>query len=171
MAQGDAREGKWRGNWRMEWVASTLTLPRNVVYPELLTLMRTPRLPAVDWTDAPADLNGLIRFGERLNLVSARVPSRFKRTIQKWQRRSVIHLKYLRLVLGMFPVRVWTRAPTLLLEDDELLGAFAKLRKATMSVVSVRPSAWNSSIPTGRIFMKFYIWVFFENLLKKFNFH
>jgi len=23
-AHGDAREGKWRGNWRMEWVASTL---------------------------------------------------------------------------------------------------------------------------------------------------
>jgi len=24
MAHGDARDGKWRGNWRMEWVASTL---------------------------------------------------------------------------------------------------------------------------------------------------
>ena len=24
VAHGDAREGKWRGNWRMEWVASTL---------------------------------------------------------------------------------------------------------------------------------------------------
>ena len=24
MAHGDAREGKWRGNWRMEWAASTL---------------------------------------------------------------------------------------------------------------------------------------------------
>ena len=24
MALGDARDGKWRGNWRMEWVASTL---------------------------------------------------------------------------------------------------------------------------------------------------
>jgi len=24
MAHGDAREWKWRGNWRMEWVASTL---------------------------------------------------------------------------------------------------------------------------------------------------
>jgi len=24
MAHGDAREGKWRGNWQMEWVASTL---------------------------------------------------------------------------------------------------------------------------------------------------
>ena len=24
MAHGDAREGKWRGNWRMEWEASTL---------------------------------------------------------------------------------------------------------------------------------------------------
>jgi len=65
----------------MEWVASTLTLPRNLVYPALLTLMRTPRLPAVDGTDAPADLNGLVCSGERRNLVSARVPSRFKRTI------------------------------------------------------------------------------------------
>jgi hypothetical protein len=24
MAHGDVREGKWRGNWRMEWVANTL---------------------------------------------------------------------------------------------------------------------------------------------------
>jgi len=24
MAHGDAREGKWRGNWRMKWVVSTL---------------------------------------------------------------------------------------------------------------------------------------------------
>ena len=24
MAHGDTREGKWKGNWRMEWVASTL---------------------------------------------------------------------------------------------------------------------------------------------------
>jgi hypothetical protein len=24
MSHGDSREGKWRGNWRMEWVASTL---------------------------------------------------------------------------------------------------------------------------------------------------
>ena len=75
VAHGDAREGKWRGNWRMEWVASTLTRPRDVVYPSLLTLMRTPRLPAVDWTDSPADLNGLVRLGGRGKLVSARVPS------------------------------------------------------------------------------------------------
>jgi hypothetical protein len=27
MAHGDAQEKKWRGNWRMEWVASTLILP------------------------------------------------------------------------------------------------------------------------------------------------
>jgi hypothetical protein len=80
MADGDTQE-KWRGNWRMEWVASTLTLPRNVVYPALLTLTRMPQLPAVNWTEAPADLNGLVHFGERRNLVSAYVPSHFKRTI------------------------------------------------------------------------------------------
>jgi hypothetical protein len=83
MAHGDAREGKWRGNWRMEWVANTLTLPRNTVYLALLPLMLTPRLPAVDWTDAPADLNGLVLFAERPNLVSARVPSHFKRSLQR----------------------------------------------------------------------------------------
>ena len=53
VAHGDPREGKWRGNWRMEWVASNLTPPPNVVYPPFFKLMRTPRLPVVDWTDAP----------------------------------------------------------------------------------------------------------------------
>ena len=81
MARGDAREGKWRGNWRMEWVASTLTPPPNMVYAALLKLMRAPQLPAVDWTDAPTDLNGLVRFGVRRNLLSARVPSRSARAI------------------------------------------------------------------------------------------
>ena len=71
MAHGDAGEGKWRGNWRMDWVASTLTLPRNMVYSALLTLMRTPQMPAFDWTDGLADLNGLVPFGERRNLFSA----------------------------------------------------------------------------------------------------
>jgi hypothetical protein len=32
------------------------------------------RLPVFEWTDAIADLNGLVRFAERRNLVSARVP-------------------------------------------------------------------------------------------------
>jgi hypothetical protein len=54
-----------------------------MVYPVLLPLMRTPRLPVVKWTDAPADLNGLVRFAERPNLVSARVPSHFKRSLRK----------------------------------------------------------------------------------------
>jgi hypothetical protein len=52
-----------------------------MVYPALLPLMRTPRLLVVDLTDAPADLNELVRFAERRNLVSARVPSHFKRSI------------------------------------------------------------------------------------------
>jgi hypothetical protein len=42
-----AREGKGKGNWPMECVASTLILPQNVMYPALQPLMRTTRLPAV----------------------------------------------------------------------------------------------------------------------------
>ena len=57
------------------------------------------------------------------------------------------------------------------------LDAFAKLRKATIGFVTpvrlfFRQSAWNNSAPTGRIFMKFDIGVyfFFENLSRKFTF-
>ena len=35
-----------------------------MVYPALLPLMLTPRLPVSECTDAPADLNGLVRFAE-----------------------------------------------------------------------------------------------------------
>ena len=66
MAHGDAREGKWRGKMRMEWVASRLA-----------STLHTPRLPVVDRTDPPADWNGLDRFTERPILVSALVPSCF----------------------------------------------------------------------------------------------
>ena len=85
----------------MEWVVSTLTPPPNVVCPALLKLMRTPRLPAVDWTDAPTDLNGLVRFGERRKLVSAGVPSRSARAIQTFaeqlQEGSTERLVFIRL--------------------------------------------------------------------------
>ena len=46
------------------------------------------------------------------------------------------------------------------------------MRKATVDfVMSVHLSARNNSAPTGRIFMKFDIWVFFANLWRKFKFH
>jgi len=53
------------------------------------------------------------------------------------------------------------------------LGAFAKLRKATISLVTpnVCPAAWNNSVPTGRIFMKFDIGIFLANLSRKFTCH
>ena len=52
-----------------------------MVYRALIRLMRPSRLPVVDWTDAPADVNGLVCFAERRNLGSARVPSHFKRSL------------------------------------------------------------------------------------------
>jgi hypothetical protein len=53
----------------------------------------------------------------------------------------------------------------------QLLGAFAKLRKTTLSFpMTVCPFSWNNSAPTRRILMKIYVWAFFENLLRKFKF-
>ena len=48
---------------------------------------------------------------------------------------------------------------------------FAKSRKVTaMFAMSVRPSAWNSSAPSGRISMKFDFSVLLENLDRKSKF-
>ena len=52
------------------------------------------------------------------------------------------------------------------------LDASTKLRRATISfVASVRPSAWNNSATTGQTFMKFVVWIFYENLSSKFKFY
>jgi hypothetical protein len=56
------------------------------------------------------------------------------------------------------------------------VGTFGEVRKATISIVmslcpSTCSSTWKNSVPTGRIFMKFDIRVFIENLLRKFKFH
>jgi len=79
-----------------EWTGYTVpfTLPRNMLYLALLPLMRTPRLPVVDWTDTPANLNGLVRFAERRNLVSARVPSHFKWPLKLKLRGLIPHANY-----------------------------------------------------------------------------
>jgi len=54
----------------------------------------------------------------------------------------------------------------------EFLGAFAKLRKAAIRIVmSVCLFAWNWSAPTGRVFMKFGIRVFFKNRSIKLKFY
>ena len=79
MTHGDAQEGKWRGNWRMECVASNLHTSSehgvsSITTADAHTSGASIRL---NWRPS-ADLNGLVRFAERLNLVSARVPSQFK---------------------------------------------------------------------------------------------
>ena len=46
-----------------------------------------------------------------------------------------------------------------------------KRLSASIVCLSVRPSAWNNSAPPGRIFTKFDIGIFFENILRKSKFH
>ena len=78
MAHGDAREEKWREKWRMLWVASTLhTTSEHGVSSITTADARTSTASSrLNWRP-PADLNGLVRFAERRNLVSARGPSHF----------------------------------------------------------------------------------------------
>jgi hypothetical protein len=54
VTQGRGSQGE-TGAWSGQPVL--FTLPRNMVYAALLPLMRTPRLPVVDWTDAHCRFN------------------------------------------------------------------------------------------------------------------
>ena len=82
MAPGDAQEGKWRGNWRMQWVASTLhtTSEHGVSSITTADVHTSAAGSRLNWRPR-ANLNGLVRFAERRNLVSERVPSHFKRSL------------------------------------------------------------------------------------------
>jgi hypothetical protein len=52
-----------------------------------------------------------------------------------------------------------------------LLGAFAVLCKVTISfVITVRPFAWNTSVPTGQMLMKFDIGYFSKIYLENSSF-
>jgi len=55
---------------------------------------------------------------------------------------------------------------------EEFLVESANLQKAAVSfAMSVPPSVWNNSAPTGRVYMKFDISIFFKNLLRILKFH
>jgi hypothetical protein len=69
------------------------------------------------------------------------------------------------MITALFYCDEWnTNAFTSIIRQDVfLLGTFAKLRRAaTIFVTSVSPSAWNTWIPTGRIFMIFIFEYFFK---------
>jgi len=84
MAHGNVREGKWGVNWRIGWVSSTLHTTSehgvsSITTADAHTSVASSRM---NWRP-PAHLNGLVRFAEIRNLVSAHVPSRFKRSKTK----------------------------------------------------------------------------------------
>ena len=54
MTRGDARDGKWKGNSRMQWVASTLHTTQEHGVSNITTADAAHLgVPVIDWTDAP----------------------------------------------------------------------------------------------------------------------
>jgi len=110
-SEGETRE--WNG-----WQVSVTWLHNTGLHEQYkpCRLMCTVGLPAVDWTDSPANLNGLVRLAERRNVVSAHVPSHFKRslTLLKWcsedlaiESRSRALLSWFLFSLILIPPRIY----------------------------------------------------------------
>jgi hypothetical protein len=90
MAHGDAREGKWRGKMRMEWVASSLASFIGAYLLKIIQSLPADPHSSTEVTPPPSDLNGLVRFAERPILVSARVPSRSDSAITMYAEVSIV---------------------------------------------------------------------------------
>ena len=93
---------------------------------------------------------------------------------------SINYVRFLCLALNACDCHSVLYIYFLFILNFSFLGAFATLRKATISFVMsvclsfcpyVRPSAWNNSAATGWIFMKLDIWVLFQNRSRNFKFH
>ena len=86
MAHGEAREGKWRENWRMEWVASTLhtTWKHGVSSITTADAHISAASSRLNWR--PRRFKWTRPFRRKRNLVFARVPSHFNWPLpeQKW---------------------------------------------------------------------------------------
>ena len=66
MARGELREGKWRGNWRMQWVASTLHTTSEHGVPSITTAdaHTSAASSRLNWRPR-AGLNGLVLFARK----------------------------------------------------------------------------------------------------------
>ena len=118
-----------------------------MLYPALLPLMRTPRLPVVDLTDAPVGVNGLVLFAERRNMVSARVPSHFKRSLQ--------HFLQMGLLLTPLYINVFSRCYVSNIEtkNNPGLGPFKGRQSGPCSQFRARNQLWSLSLCATRTSM------------------
>ena len=107
MAHGDAREEKWRGNWEMEWVTNTLhtILEHDVSSITTADTHTSAASSRLNWM--PCRFKWTRPFRQRRNLVSARVPSHFKRSLllRYYGEISCIGLIWHRLLVLL----LWTR--------------------------------------------------------------
>ena len=81
MTYRDAREGKWRGNWRMEWVASTLHTTSELDVSSITTADAHTSAASSRLNWRPCRFKWTRPFRRKRNVVSARVPSNFKRSL------------------------------------------------------------------------------------------
>ena len=102
MAHGDAREGKWRGNWQMEWVASTLHTTSELGVSSIITAdaHASAASSPLNWRPS-ANLNGLA------NAVGSQYPSHYLGT---W----CIQHYYCWCCTPLLPAVHWTDIPPLI---------------------------------------------------------
>jgi len=176
MAHGGAQEGKWMGNYRMDWVASTLhtTSEHDVSSITTADARTSAASRRLNWPPTPADFKWTRPFRTKDEIWVLCVCHHISTGLYNCSDASFEVVKWSGSVGGegfsnckviltqsfkiSLSLRVWRLSPSWRVVGCLLFwGRFAKLRKATISfVMSVRLSAWNNSPPTESLLIKYY---------------
>jgi len=127
MAHGDAQEGKWRGNWRMEWVASTLHTTSEHGVSSFTTADAHTSAASIRLNWSPRPYKRTRPFRRKTKLVFALVPSHFKRSLPLSVPPVTCHtrLRYVHIVSGKsFFNELFTLTMSPLMKESERRANF-----------------------------------------------
>jgi len=131
MAHGDAREWKWRGNWRMEWIVSTLhtTSERGVSSITTTDAHTSAASSRLNWRPCRFKLTRPFRRKTKSGFCACAITFQLASTPRTGQR-VVVQAGYSRcdcdLYLERCSVRMSTRAPSVLTAVSRVLFSPSK---------------------------------------------
>ena len=149
MAHGDVREGKWRGNWRMEWVASTLhaTLEHGVVSITTADAHTSAASSRLNWRPPPIEMDSSVSPKDEIWFL------RMRHHISNAVYISSSSYLVRQLEFQLHSKQFWiTNQP-----NGNWPGLPLQRIKCTAATVDFGASGWVSALQTGRSRVRFQI--------------
>jgi len=140
MAHGEARNGKWRGNWRMEWVASTLHTTSEHVVSSITTADAHTSAPSsrLNWRPCRFKLTRPFRRKTKYDFCACAVTFQTQSTTWTWVIKCTPWHLY-PCERTRYPLNIWLSEPYC------SSGGFGKEKKCLKRNIHINNLAFNET--------------------------